>query len=109
MKHKIEINGRNLECSFGLGFLGECLENLNLAYYEIGDKVDKNPYKWLPILIYESAKYPDKELDFELKDLIEWLDNSEGTDIIAKFFKEFLNSFNKDVPKSKEVKGPKKK
>jgi hypothetical protein len=108
-KLDIEVGKRRFTCSFGLGFLGECLENLDLSITDIGDKLDKNPFRWIPILMYESIKYPKDELDFSKGDLIEWLDNDgdKGTKTMNSFVVAFLNSLTKNVPKeeTEQVKG----
>jgi len=100
---ELVANGHKLVCSFGLGFLGECLENLDLSVYEIGEKLDKNSFKYVPILMYESVKYK-KEVDFSLDDLIEWLDDDgkKGLETMNKFVMAFLQSITKDVPKADE-------
>lgn len=97
---EIVVNEKTLKCSFGLGFLGECLENLDLSVLEIGEKLDKNPFKWIPILMYESIKY-SKEVDFSIDDLIEWLDDEDGKATMNTFLLAFINSLTKDVPKQK--------
>ena len=106
MSKQIEIvlNERTLKCSFGLGFLGECLENLGLNVFEIGKKLDDNPFKWIPVLMYESAKYTDKDLNLSLEELIELLDTTDGNKEMAKFLGAFVQSLNKDVPIEKGVK-----
>ena len=95
---EIVVNERTLKCSFGLGFLGECLENLDLSVFEIGEKLDKNPFKWIPVLMFESIKYSG-DVDFTIKDLIEWLDNEDGKVTMNKFLLAFVDSLKKDVPK----------
>ena len=66
---EIVVNEKTLKCSFGLGFLGECLENLDLSVVQIGEKLDKNPFKWIPTLMYECIKY-SKDIDFTIDDLL---------------------------------------
>ena len=109
---EIVVNEKTLKCSFGLGFLGECLENLDLSVVQIGEKLDKNPFKWIPTLMYESIKY-SKDIDFTIDDLIEWLDNEEGKTTMNEFLLAFVDSLKKDVPKQKgngkKIKAPLKK
>lgn len=95
---EIKLNDKNFKCEFGLGFLGECLENLDLSVVQIGEKLDKNPFKWIPTLMYESLKY-SQDIDFTLKDLIKWLDNEEGKKTMNDFLLAFVKSLTKDVPK----------
>jgi len=109
---EIVVNEQTLKCSFGLGFLGECLENLDLSVVQIGEKLDKNPFKWIPTLMYESIKY-SKDVDFTLDDLVEWLDDEEGKKTMNDFLLAFIKSLSKDVPKQKgtrkKIKAPIKK
>jgi len=106
---EIEIKEVKYQCSFGLGFLGECLENLNLSVYEIGEKLDKNPFKWIPVLMYESIKYPNG-IEFTQKELIGFLedDGAKGTATMAIFLDSFIKSLTKDVPKEENVVADKK-
>lgn len=103
----ITVNNRTLKCKFGLGFLGECLENLNLNVFEIGKKLDDNPFKWIPTLMFESINYANDNIDFTKEDLINWLDNPEGNKEMAKFLNAFVQSLNKDVPKEDPIKNKK--
>ena len=101
----IELNGKKLKCVFGLGFLGECLENLDLTVTQIGEKLDKNAFKYVPILMYESVKYnivenEGKEIDFTLKDLISWFDDDDDPfGKMNQFVIAFVKSVTKNVPK----------
>ena len=101
---KLELNGKDYNLPYGLGFIGECLENLELNVFEIGQKLDDNVFKWVPMLIFESHKYQcyldDVEPDFTYKQLLVWLDDDEkGMEKIGKFLAAFVKSLTKDVPK----------
>lgn len=103
---KLKIKDKEVVCVFGLGFLGECLENLDLSVVEIGEKLDKNPFKWIPTLMYESTLYyNDGKLDFSKKDLIKWLDEdgTAGKQALNDFLQAFMSSLTKDVPKQEQV------
>lgn len=110
-KIELLIGGKKYEGSLGLGFLGEALENLDLDIVQIGAKVDKNPFKYAPILIYESIKYNNTDIDLTLDKLIELLDSPEGLKNINKFIIAFVKSLTKNVPKEEPTvdAGPKKK
>jgi len=107
---KLTINSRELEFTFGLGFLGEVLEFLDMSMSELGEKVTKNPYKYIPILVYHSAKYAldleGKEADFTQKDVIEWIEKDGGINFGNKFYmrfqEKFIESLTKDIPKNEE-------
>ena len=107
-KLNVEIGEKKFICSFGLGFLGDCLEDLDLSIVEIGEKLDKNPFKWVPILMYESIKYSNGSLDFSKNDLIKWLDddNDKGGKTMNDFVLAFLSSLTKNVPKDEEIAKP---
>jgi hypothetical protein len=105
----ITINNKELHFPFGIGFLGECLENLGLNVQQIGEKLDNNSFKYVPTLMYESLKYDayrnDKVLDFTYSDLIDWLDEDEnGIKKINLFTIAFVESLTKDVPKQEAPK-----
>ena len=113
---KLTINKNKLTFPFGLGYLGECMENLDLSVQEIGAKLDKNPFKWIPVLMHESHKYQceldDVKLKFSLKELVKFLDNDKGNVMMNKFLIAFIKSLTKDIPKqetTKEQGEPKKK
>jgi len=105
---ELKINDIVLKCSFGLGFLGELLENLDLSVFDIGEKLDKNPFKWIPVLMYESAKYTNEDLDLTKDELINLLDSEDGGKAMSEFLGAFVNSLSKDVPKQENVKNTKK-
>jgi hypothetical protein len=112
---KLVIKEVEYSYSFGLGFLGECLENLDLSVFEIGKKLDRNPFKWTPILMYESIKYTnDGEIDITIKEFVNQLDEDvNGAKVMNEFLIAFVASLQKDVPKQEGVvenkKAPKKK
>ena len=109
----LKVNDREIVCKFGLGFLGEYLDFLGMNLQEMADKSDANPYKWIPLMIYHSAKYASKEeLDYTLDELIEMLDSPDGSKAIEQTRAAFIESLTKNVPKEKSKKGkepPKKK
>jgi len=109
---KLELNGNDYVLPFGLGFLGECLENLGLNVQQIGQKLDDNPFKWIPTLMYESHKYKclldDEEVQFTYRELVNFLDDEEGKVKMNKYLIAFVDSLRKDVPKENS-KGVKKK
>ena len=44
-KATLKISKKEFHFSFGLGFLGELLDNLDLSIDQVGDKITKNPFK----------------------------------------------------------------
>lgn len=105
---KLTINKNKLTFPFGLGYIGECIENLNLSIQEIGDKLDRNTFKWIPILMYESHKYQcyldSVEPEFtklELDKLLYEKSTEDAEQLMASFLHGFMASLNKNVPKQK--------
>lgn len=106
---QLEINGEPKGFKFGLGFLGRFLEATGIKVDEMGEAIESNPFKTLPIMVYESHRYNEerakREFTLTLDDIIDWIDEDGGFN--GKFITAFLNawslSMNKDVPKT-EVK-----
>lgn len=107
----LKLAGRDLKCVLGLGFIGELLEAIDLRIEEVGIKVDKNPFKMVPLLIYHSAKYTIEDLeggevDFKLTDVIKWVEESGGvgSSESIKFLQAFTKSMTHGVPKNEDQK-----
>ena len=116
MIKRINIGGKERGFSFGLGFLGELLEETNLSIEEVGEKMQKNPFKWIPTIMFYSTKYHDESTDLEVDytklDIINWIDEiGIGSDQVTLFMKSFIESLSKGVPveESKPADTPKKK
>jgi phosphoribosylformimino-5-aminoimidazole carboxamide ribonucleotide (ProFAR) isomerase len=97
---------KDLKCSLGLQFLGEFLDEVDLSLEDVGEKMQKNPFKLLPAMIYTSARV-EAELsgeDFKMtkKDVIEVLESGGGISSpeIAKFINAWTDSLTSGVPKS---------
>jgi hypothetical protein len=108
---KLSIDKKKYVFSFGLGFLGELLENTDLQLDELTNKILKNPFKWLPIAMFESAKFAnsleDKEVDFTVNSILEGLEKEDGginCNQSFKFMKAFGESMSKNVPVDEDVK-----
>lgn len=96
----LELDGKKYEYSFGLGFLGECIENLKLTPDELDKKAATNPFKWLPEMMYQSILYAN-DIDFDKKDFIKMLDKDpKGMRKAGEFYGAFQNSLYKNIPKS---------
>lgn len=107
---KLIIHEKEIEFIFGLGFVGDALETLDLSIDEVVKKLDKNPFLMIPTLMYISAKSSKEEkgeeIDFTPKELINWIDESGGLnqDSIVNFLNAFKDSLIKNVPKEKATK-----
>jgi hypothetical protein len=95
---------------FGLGFLGNLLHESGLQMHEIDSKIQENPFKWVPEIMYQSLAYgfirKGVNANFDAYDVSEWIDEEGGfeSEVVKSFFAGFVNSLNKDVPQDKTVK-----
>ena len=109
MPNKIKLNfeGKELGFHFGLGFLGELLDNLGFSIDELQTNIEKNPFKVIPKLMHTSYVYnlerEDKDVELKLYDFIDLLDNVGGvtSESVSLFLTAFTDSMTKDVPVSK--------
>lgn len=114
---KLKINGKDLEFSFGLGFLGELLEETDKSIDEVLVSMDKNPYKFIPLAMYCSTKFAyekkGKTIDFDKYTFLEWIEKDGGltdkNESAIKFMNAFTDSLFKDTPKEEVVEDSKKK
>jgi hypothetical protein len=106
---RLTINGKELEFTFGMGFLGELLDETDLSLDEVLLKFDKNPFKFIPLCMYVSTKYAyelkGKKIDFDRHTLVKWIEADGGlTDdnkSVIEFTKAFSDSLFKNVPEEK--------
>jgi len=114
---KLSIDGKDYNFSLGLGFFGEVTEYTGIGIEDIYPEVEKNPMKWIPLLMYCSAKYScyldNIEPDFTLRELVAAIHNEEDgiNSVKTTSFMVALNkSMTKDVPVEKgDSQEPKKK
>ena len=112
-KVKIKFSKVALDFHFGLGFLGELLDSVEMGIDEVMQSIGKNPFKIIPIIMHSSASYSAKrkgaDFDYTVYDFIDLIHDSGGIagEPVQKFLEAFTNSMTKDVPK--EVEAPKKK
>lgn len=101
---RLKLNGQDYTFTFGILFLGEVLERLDLDYNTLLNKVSKNPFKYAPILMEESLKNTanrdGKSIDFNYKDIAKWLEKEEtfGVDMMLKFINSFLGTNENPTP-----------
>ncbi len=92
------------EFHFGIGFLNELIDGTGKNLQEISNEVINNAPVMVPQMMYYSLAYSykrsQKELDFNLYDVHDWIDDNGG--IGNGFFEDFLTAFMeamyKDVP-----------
>ena len=106
----LELGGKKRTFSFGILFLGEVLERLDVDYDTVLQKVSKNPFKYAPILMFESLKNTykskDKELDFTDRDIVKWLESEDalGVDKMIDFIKAFMGT-NENLTPTEDAEG----
>lgn len=118
-KIKITIDEKELEFYCGLGFLGDLLENRKLSVDEIGEKLSTNPFKYVPMFMYESAlhgcKRNDTDLGFSLYEFMDMIERDGGFNNkgIAKYIDLLTKTLSPKLPSDEfedvESKGVKKK
>ena len=109
-KVKITIGKTEFEFHFGLGFFGDLKDNQGIGIEEIQVRLSENPFKLVPVLMLEAAKYSAKrreaKVSFTEFTFVDAIDNDGG--ISSPAFIEFLNAFtdsmSKNVPKEKVTK-----
>lgn len=100
----INLGGKDRIFHFGLMFIGNTLESLDLDYNELIQKTAKNITKYVPILMYESLKSSyymnDEKVDFTQKDVLEWLEEKEmfGINELNTFLHAFLGTTENKTP-----------
>ena len=115
----LNIGGQDRTFHFGLGFLGNLLENENIQLHEISAKLLKNSYKWMPLVMYHSLAWgyirKNENVPFDVLDIADWIDELTEFDdvevvlanetttvklqtVVRTFFTSFWGSINNNVP-----------
>lgn len=109
---KIKIGSQEIGFSFGLAFLGEFLDVTDLSLEEISVKVQKNPFKMVPlIMLHSSLAYSERHglennhTIFTMGDLIDE-NGGVSSDAVLVFLKAFTKSMIKGVPKDEGYTNP---
>ena len=113
----LEMGGQPRTFHFGNGFIGNSLETLGVGLADLFNKMGENPYKIVPMLMYESYKFnfwmQEKPMDDVTVDhFIRWCSlapDDEGGPM-NKWILAFTDSRTKHLPKEdvKPTKGKKK-
>ena len=101
-KFELTLNKRSIKFNVGIGLLGEYQEKHDITIDEVILKMQDNPWKTVPSLMYESALYANRgELDFDERDLVDMIDDdgSYSNKAYIEFVQRFMNCMTKDVPK----------
>ena len=97
----LNIGGQERVFYFGLGFLGNLLEETDTNMVDFDEKRLSNPFKWVPLMMFHSCAWgfirESKEVPFALQDMINWIDEAD-VETLQKFNEGFVNSLVKNVP-----------
>lgn len=95
---KLKINGKDLQFSIGLGFMGEFISESGQSFEDLIVLMVKNPFKYFPMGMFTSCKYAyeleDKEIDFNLKQFTKWLEADGGLTDKNESVKKWSDAFN---------------
>jgi len=99
MKKDIKLGNEVHSFSFGLGFVGDMLEELALDYIDFSQKIDGNPFKWIPITMLHSLNY-GKANKWTIEQLLEVLEADGGfqSTALQDFKDTYILSLTKNVP-----------
>lgn len=103
----LNIGGQERTFHFGLGFLGNLLEETQTNMVDFDEKRTANPFKWVPLMMFHSCAWgfirEGKNVHFTLQDMINWIDDTD-VETLQKFNDGFVNSLVKNVPEQPENK-----
>lgn len=103
-KFELTVNGKTISFHIGLGFLGEYQYKNDISIDEVIVRIQTNPWKFIPEMMYESAVYrakrDNKKLGFNQNDLLDWIDDDGGFNCegFRKFLEYFVASISDNVP-----------
>tara|TARA_R110000851_G_C12664310_1_gene521796 strand:+ start:37 stop:393 length:357 start_codon:yes stop_codon:yes gene_type:complete len=112
---KLKLGSEERRFTFGIIFLGNVLETLELDYNSMLMKVSKNPFKYAPILMTESlnntARKERLDASFTLDSVVDWLESEDvmGVDIMLKFIHAFIGTNDNPTPTEDSAEGDVKK
>jgi hypothetical protein len=99
------------EFHFGIGFLNELIDGTGKGLEIIGNEVVNNPASMVPKMMFYSLAYSykrsQKEIDFTIDDIFDWIDENGGMN--NGFFNDFLVAFQESMYKDVPVDNSKKK
>lgn len=100
----LNIGGQDRIFYFGLGFLGNLLQEEGVSIQDFDELKNTNPFRYFNLLMYHSLAWgfirEEKEVAFTKLDVINWIDETDG--IVEKFNTAFTQSLIKDVPEQKK-------
>ena len=101
---ELTLGGKPRKCYFGIGFLGLYMEKTGVELEQLQNVITKNPFKYVPDLVYFSIAYgyvrQDLKPEFNRYAVADWIDEVGGIggETIVKFLNAFTASLTKGVP-----------
>ena len=102
MINKVTLLGK--EFRLGIGFINKLIDGTGKDWLSILKEFETNAVGIIPKMIYYSLAYSyervDKDLDFTIGDVYDWIDANDGIsgDFSVKFQEAFIQSITKEVP-----------
>ncbi len=101
----LHLGGKKRKFTFGILFLGNLLERNEFEdYNDMLIKVSKNPFKYAPILMFESlvntCNKESKQVDFNESDVLNWIDKDylKGSEKMLEFLNVFMGTNENKTP-----------
>ena len=95
----IKFGSNEFEFFFGLSFLGEFLEEQKISLNDIDEKLNTNPFKFLPTLMYASYKHNlernGKNVKLKYYNFVDVLEENGGFN--SEQIQEFMQAFTKSL------------
>lgn len=92
-------------------FLGELLDELNMSIEDIGEAMQKNPFRTLPRMILSSARAEAEldgvDFDLKLRDIVAMIEEDGGimSEQLIKFMNAFTESLSSGIPSDGSAEG----
>ena len=108
-KIELKIGSKTYIFFFGLGFLGELIEEMNVTLESLMEKINRNPFKYLPLMMFRSIEYgytrKGQVIDFNQYDFADILQNNGGinSDEVVSFLEAFTKSISNGADMDKKV------
>lgn len=114
-KAQLTIKGKKYDAYVGMYVLAKVTEDNDMnGVGELLQRVIKNEYKWLPLLIFEGINYSyfrkGETCDLKLFDLYDYIEeNGTHSEEVQAYAKVLFDSISRHVPKSEDEDNAKKK
>lgn len=99
MEFTLKIAGEEKIFNLCLAVQGDVLEFLDMDFVEFCDKIDRNPFKYKPILMLHAYNYKAKS-KIDIDTINDWLEKDGGvhSGAFALFTQKYIDYLSKDVP-----------